>query len=171
MPRRIIALTLVLAGFAWGCTPSYDWREARFPPTPLQALVPCKPVQESRKVSIAGEEVELVMASCKAGSTVVAIGHVMLRSPDRLQPTLDHWERATLVSIQAKDVMTHNAPLGSSGVVARTVQANGVASDGKPVKMHGRWFGRDRVAYLAMMVGESTPSDAIETFGANLRLP
>lgn len=171
MPRNIMVLTLAAAGISCACSPTYDWREARFPPTQLQALVPCKPVQESRVVHIAGQDVEMVMSSCKAGSTVVAVGHVTLPSSDRLQATLDHWQQATLRSIHAKDMVTRSEPVGSSGVIARTVQATGVASDGRSVALHGRWFGRDRAAFVALMVGDSLPAEAVDTFGASLRLP
>lgn len=173
MQRPIIAIVIVVAMTLLGCSPAFDWREARFAPTPLQAVFPCKPVRETRTVMLAGESLEMQMANCKTAGVTTAIGFVSLVNPESLGPTLDQWQEATLRTLQARTVSERAFPLPGAATrpAARVVHAQGQVSNGAQVVLDAVWFAHGRTAFVAMMYGAPRTAETLETFQAGLRLP
>jgi hypothetical protein len=71
--RRLVAFGL---GLLAACSPTFNWREAKLPVGPGQAMFPCRPSQEQRKVPLAGRTVTLTILACRTGDTMFALGMV-----------------------------------------------------------------------------------------------
>jgi hypothetical protein len=67
MTRTVGPGALLAAGLAGGCSLTFNWREVRVEPTPLTAMLPCKPDKAKREVPMAGRKVERTAWSCEAG--------------------------------------------------------------------------------------------------------
>lgn len=173
MQRPIIAIVLAIGGALVACSPTFDWREVRLPPSPLMAMMPCKPERETRQVEMAGQAATLSMASCKAGSLTLAVGVLAMPGPERVAAALEQWQRATLQSMRARDVSRTTQSVGGPGasVVAQAVRARGQAPDGQAIELHGLWFARGDTGHAALVFGAAAPAEVLEAFHAGLRWP
>ncbi len=172
MPRPIIATILLIAMLQAGCAPEFNWRETPLSPTALNALFPCKPDKTMRRVEMAGQPMELHMASCTTAGLTTAVGHAALPSVDMSGPVLRQWRLATLKTMAASDVVER--PLLLAGIRAEPdalwVQARGKGPQGQPLELRAAWFTRDSTAFAALVFGEQLRPEVAETFLAGLRL-
>src|SRR5512134_2247565 len=101
MIRSLGAGALLAAGLAAGCSPTFNWREVRAEPTPLTAMLPCKPDKATREVPMAGRRVELTALSCEAGGATFALLFADVGEPARLGEVLAQWNTATLGNLRS----------------------------------------------------------------------
>ena len=153
------------------CSPALDWREVRPAETRLLAMFPCKPEIAQRRVSMAGQDVELTMHSCETSGVTLAVGHARLINVADSARVLARWRDATLAGMRADPasisavVPTRLQPLPD--LVA--VRASGT-SGGGPVQLHGLWFAQDSDVFSALLVAGKVSADVEESFFSGLRM-
>ncbi len=150
------------------CSPTLNWRDARFEDKegnpmnearPLQTLLPCKPDRATREQTLSGMTVELSLMGCVAGDATFTIGRIPLKNASAALQVLSAWQAATWTNMGDGSA---NAP------VAQAIKIAGASSAPPAVKMDmtGRaafaqtaWFvqqeGAQMVLYQAMMISPS----------------
>jgi hypothetical protein len=166
----ISALALLCA-----CTPTLNWRELRLEPSPLKALLPCKPDRASRTVQIAGQTLQLQVAGCDAGGATFAVMLADLPSPAEAGAVLAAWRQATLLNMQATGASTQDSAYLPAGALALPQSVMTRASGQRsappgPVAAQAVWFSSGAQVFHAVMYAERIAPDAAETFFGGLAL-
>jgi hypothetical protein len=172
MLRLILLLlagsTLVLAG----CSPTYNWREIRWASADLKVLLPCKPDHGSRRMTLAGQDVEIQMMGCEAGAALFAIAHVRVDEPDKIVAAQTQWQTAMLDNMQAQGAQL--VPFQSKGAnpVPQPVRlsAQGRRQDGSAVMAQAVWFARGPHLYHAVIYADKLSTEVAETFFSGIEL-
>lgn len=151
-------LTLVvLAGTAAlaACSPSLDWREVRVEPTPLKAMLPCKPESDSRQVPMGGRPVVLQALACPAGGGTFAILSADIGSPATAGEVLRQWQAASLATMRgAHPRTTPYRPRGALEIPESVqVIASGQRPDGSKVDSQAAYFARGGHVFQAVIYG------------------
>lgn len=119
--RLLLNPWIWLLGCIAGCSPDYNWRDARSEGVPMQLLMPCKPESALREVPILGPDkppTQLHMMSCDAGGVTFALAAAQLpgdtsESVDEVVPKgLSAWRAATWHSLRQPLVAGAMAPAG-----------------------------------------------------------
>lgn len=169
LPRTLLGCALVLAGAA--CTPNLNWREIQPEGSELFAMFPCKPERFSRRLSLAGEAVEMRMSSCDVDGVTYAVAYASLQDPAKVNPALGELQAAavrnlggtaTEAAVPAINGMTPNH-------LAKRIDVAGRGTDGSAVQEQAVFFVKGLRVYQASMVGPKLNAEAIETFVAGLR--
>ena len=88
-----------------GCTPELNWREIRSQQGPVRVLMPCKPEQASRTVTLQVNQktvsTELHLQACKAGRMQFALGELNVPLESAPDTLLDAWRLANLAVLKA----------------------------------------------------------------------
>ncbi|MDO9405376.1 MAG: hypothetical protein Q7T87_15185 [Polaromonas sp.] len=178
----VLVLAAVLAGVMAGCSPAFNWRDARFDDAELTALLPCKPDRASRPQAIGGATVTLSMMGCEAGGAMFAVVMADAGDASRVARLQADWQAVTLANIRAMPVgagdpgsATHAAPLRVGGADAAPgpvlVTARGQGADGQVVMSQAAYFSRGSRVFQAVVYAEKMNPDAAEAFFSGLRLP
>ena len=85
---RRMAPFLCMAAVLAGCAPALNWRDVRPEGSGVQALFPCKPDVEERRVALAGPPVRWALNVCTAGDQSWALAHADVVEPGRVGPAL-----------------------------------------------------------------------------------
>jgi hypothetical protein len=164
----LLLATLLLAG----CNPTLNWREARLGAGELKALLPCKPDQGSRRLDLAGQEVEIRMLGCEAGGALFVLAQADLRAPEQVMAAQVQWQAAMLGNMQAGNSST--APYAQPGADSRPppvrLNAQGWRPDGSAVTAQGVWFARGSQLYHAVIYADKIVPEMSEPFFAGLEL-
>lgn len=170
LPIITIAVAFVLV--AMGCSPELNWRQIDVAQTPLQALFPCQPERASRRLVLAGREVELVMSGCSAGSTTLGVGQTTLADPTSAATVVEQWQRATLATMGAKNAQQSVFKLVNPQprVEGIMVKASGIGPDAQPMELQAAWFVHGPNVFVAMIYGRQLPADVTDMFFTGLRL-
>lgn len=172
-------LWLLLAGglLLAGCNPTLNWRQVRIGATELQALLPCKPDQGSRTVTLAGQEVALEMIGCEAGSALFAISHVELSDSSRVAEVQAGWQAAMLATmgLQEPGAPVQRSAFALKGAAAMPpavrLSAQGQRPDGRAVTAQAVWFSQGRHLYHAVVYADRLGPEVTEPFFSGLELP
>jgi hypothetical protein len=170
MPRFVPALLLALAAAA--CSPTFNWREIRVESTPLRAMLPCKPDKASRKVPMAGADVELDVLGCETGGATFAVLHATLRDPSRANEVLVQWNRATLANLHGTATATGAFKLPGATPVdggAQRVSATGKRQDGSAVRGEAAYFARGNQVFQAVVYANDPRPEWLQPFFDGLR--
>lgn len=147
-------LLLALLGVS-ACSPALNWREVPIQGTSMTALMPCKPDRSQRKISLAGNDVDMVMQSCDADGVTFALAHVSLPAAALVPAALAHWQQATWAHIVAHIGVHSGAHSGALAPAARPLKlpgnqipplvwtAQGKRSNGEAVEFNGLWAAQD----------------------------
>lgn len=173
MIRSLGAGALLAAGLAAGCSPTFNWREVRVEPTPLTAMLPCKPDQATREVPMAGRRVELTVLSCEAGGATFALLFADIGEPARLGEVLAQWNTATLANLRSsKGQATPFRPPGALDLPqSQQVVAAGQRPDGSPVESHAAYFAQGSRVFQAVIYAGRLRPEAADGFFTGLRFP
>jgi hypothetical protein len=168
---RLPILSLACALVA--CTPTLDWRTVRPESSGLEALFPCKPAGHARKLTLAGEAVEMTLYACTAGGATYAVGFADVGQPQRVERALAELSAAAALNIGAAG--SPAAPLRVEGMTpnpqAGRLSLAGQLADGQRVEEQVAVFARGTRVYQATMVGAKLDAEAVEAFFGALRLP
>jgi len=166
-PRPALALLLPLVA----CSPALDWREVRPADSDALALFPCKPERFARRVPLAGAQVEMRLASCKAQDTTYAIGYATLVEPAQVTPALVQLRSAAAANIGGTPAAADWTIAGMTpNPLAQKLVMQGHDAEGKPVHEEAVFFVRGLRVYQATMVGPALDPAAAETFFNGLKL-
>lgn len=138
--RNII--TVLLFTSLLGCSPLLNWRKVSI--GSINAMLPCKPDQAKRMVSLAGEQVELSMIGCEADDALFAISYIQVESTEKAHHLMHSWKEASLSNMQGKETKTEQ---GSNNVLNQklkkeeqlNIHANGINARGNTTQAQLRW--------------------------------
>lgn len=169
LPRTFLACALALAAAA--CTPSLNWREIQPEGSELFAMFPCKPERFARRLTLAGEAVEMRMSSCDVDGVTYAVAHASLQDPSKINPALGELQAAAVRNLGG--TATEAALPGINGMtpndLAKRIDVAGRGSDGAAVQEQAVFFVKGLRVYQASVIGAKLDAEAAETFRAGLR--
>lgn len=173
--RGVIA-ALLLGLAASGCSPTFDWREARLGGDAVVSMFPCRPDRQERGVRVAGTSVRMQLHSCAAGDARFSIALVDVPGAFDVAPVLRalREQAASNVGGRAESTARSAVPGATPYPGAGSVVISGRRPDGSAVVEHAVFFVRGlRVFQATVLVGTERPppEEAIATFFASIRLP
>lgn len=168
--RRFLILSLTFALLLAACSPSLNWREVRPAGAELQALLPCKPDEGSRRQRLAGQDIDIHMLGCEAGGALFAISVAELGDPDRALAVQVQWQAHLLGNMQASVSSNSAYALKGAGAQLAPVRlsARGLRPDGRPVAAQGVWFARGTRLYHAVIYADTIRQEQSEPFFSGL---
>ncbi len=171
MPRFIAAQLLISAAALSACSPALNWREVRVEPTPLKAMLPCKPDKGMRQVPLAGRQVELRALGCDATGATFAILHADIGDASRLGESLEQWKSATLLNLRGESAEERPfLPPGSLGLPQSLhVAAQGRRPDGSQVQSQAVYFARGTQVFQAVIYSSELRADVTDAFFGGLK--
>ncbi|MFV0679949.1 hypothetical protein [Ottowia sp.] len=169
----------VLAGLLLACTPTFNWRELRLPPTTAVALLPCKPDRAERTVPLGGVPTPLVVNGCDTGGATFAL--MAARLPAGIAPdeVLAAWQRITLANMRSS-VEPQRQPFHPPGGLplahAQRLSAQGQQADGRAVMAQAVWTARAHAGggtelLHAVVYAPQPQPEATEAFFAGIKWP
>lgn len=175
------ALFTLIASLA-ACSPAMNWREVRPSSTRLQALMPCKPDEAVRTVTLDDRPVQMHLAGCDADGATFVIGWVPAPA-ELLGSILGAWQDSTLslAGIASGPDAPTGKPFVPTGMLALPqsvrLQATGLSTEGGALPMDAAWFAESggpgalegQAMFAAIYRAPSAP-DAAATFFSGLRL-
>lgn len=154
------------------CSPALNWRDVRLDPTPIVALLPCKPERAARDVSMGNQTLSLKLVACDAGDAKFAVAYADTRDADKTGPLLASWRTVTLANMRA--TAPADVPVNIKGVAAlsaKGVLASGVRPDGSAVVLQAVWFASGTHIFQASIYSDAARPPVAETYFSGLRLP
>jgi hypothetical protein len=162
--RLSIRATLLLA--MAGCSPTFDWRDVRFPEAgDAQLLFPCKPDRLSRTLRLAGEDLRFALATCSTGSLTFAFGHAELADAGRTGEALAQMKEAVSANLRAR---ASERPSRLPAV--SRLQWQGHKPDGTALQEVAVFAIRGRRVFQASVIGTAVDAELADTFLASLKL-
>jgi len=172
MIRRLFILAALLHA---ACTPALDWREVRLPDAGAVAAFPCKPSHASRRLLLAGHDVDMTLHGCTAAGTTWGLSYADVADPFRVGPALDALSAAVLNNVHAAAPTGTNDPFSVTGMTpnphAVRLRAVGTRPDGSAVTVEAAVFAKGTRVFQASMVGGKPDAQSSQTFFSSLRLP
>ena len=167
--RLLAALALPLAA----CSPVEDWRQVRPEGLGVQALFPCKPTSQTRRIVLAGEPVEMTLLACRAGDSTYALSHADVLDPARVGPSLHALTAAAASNVDAAPA--EGMPWRIDGMTpnphAQRLHLQGRLPDGSAVREELVTFVRGTRVYQATVIGPAPAAESVGVFFDNLKLP
>ena len=170
MPRSL-ALSLLSAAALTACSPTFNWREVRAEPTPLKAMLPCKPDKGMRTVPMAGRDVSLEVLGCDTGGATFAVLFADIGDASRLGEVLAQWKTATLLNLHSEAARELAfRPPGALGLrQSLQVVATGRRADGSKVESHAAYFARGSHVFQAVIYSGELKPEVADTFFSGLK--
>lgn len=155
-----------------GCSPTFNWRDVRPDQTPLAALLPCKPDQGARVVSLGAKDVTMTMLGCDAGGATFALAYADMKDAAMTGAVLAQWKAATLGNMRAQSSSELPFLLKGASVLPQSVQvaARGVRPDGAAVAVQAVWFAAGSLVFQAAVYADTVRPAVAETFFAGFKL-
>jgi hypothetical protein len=123
------------------CTPAMDWRSVGFEGSTLKVQLPCKPDRTTRRVTMGASNVDLQVAGCELGQSMVAVMTAQLPQGADANAILSGWQKITLENMHAQ--VDARQPWTKSVMMAlpasESLQAHGQRPDGRAVHMQAVW--------------------------------
>lgn len=174
-PRSFLVnavVAAVAAALLLACTPALDWRQVRPEGTALEALFPCKPARQTRRVALAGTWVEMSLWSCAAGGSTYAVGAADVGDPARVGAALAELKQALQAHVQGAAGLRKPAAVAGMTPNERADQLilQGRLPDGRPVRLEAAFFAHATWVYQASIVDDRPDPEAAEAFFSGLHL-
>jgi hypothetical protein len=150
--RRGLAAALALVCSA-ACSPTLDWRDFSWPEGGFGVLMPAKPSEETRAVSIGPAHLNLHLFSASAGGNAYAAGYADIPA------TIDTAARERLLddaqAAFARNVGAAAAPPARNQLAGFPCRQFGVTgtSKGHEIRLAGRVCATDRRFYQLVYIG------------------
>jgi hypothetical protein len=164
-------LALIASALSSACSPTFDWREARFEGSTLVAMFPCRPDHHVRPIELAGRRVTMQMGACATGGATFAVSVVELGDP-ALAATAQQQLRTVAVANVRGDA-PQAVPWRLAGTTPNTdasrISTRGRLPDGAAVVEHAAFFTQGLRVYQASVIGAAPNPEALETFFAGLK--
>ncbi len=169
--RHLLVLVTSLLALA-GCNPTFNWREVQFKQdADLKALLPCKPDQGSRALSLLEQTVTLSMMGCEAGDALFAIAYTDLPRADLAAEGQRQWQAVMLGNMKAASSQPGTLPIkGAIAPPPVSISAQGRRQDGRAVSARAVWFARGGRLYHAAVYADRLDAEVSHTFFTGLRL-
>lgn len=172
-PQVFPAAVLAAAGLLAACSPPLDWRRVRPEGTALEAMFPCRPARQTRRVPLSGAPLEMSLWACVAGGSTYALSSADVADPARVGAALADLQAAMRLHVRGTPASRRPAavPGMTPNAQAGQLLLQGRLPDGKPVRLQAVFFAHGTRIYQASIVGESADPEAAEAFFSGLRLP
>lgn len=162
----------VLAGLALaaGCSPTFDWREAR-PADGLTVLFPCRPSEATREVSLAGARQAMSLWSCSAGDLTFAVSHVDAAEPARVALLLEALRGAMVGNVagSAPQAVAAVVPGATPHPLSERLVLRGQRADGTALQVQGQFFCQGLRVFQATVIGTRLDAQALDLFFSSLK--
>ena len=161
---------------AAGCSPTFDWREARLEGTDVAMMFPCRPVKQERTVRVADAARPMRLHSCTAGDGLFMLASIDVADPREVTTSLAAFRAQAAANLAGS--ATENGPFTPAGATpnpqsARIVIA-GARADGQRVVAQAAFFVKGLTLYQAAVLGagdNTSGREATETFFGAIHLP
>ena len=162
---------LVVLALATGCSPTFDWREAR-PADGLTVLFPCRPGEATREVTIAGVRQAMNLWSCSAGDLTFAVSRVEASDSARVGPLLEALRGAMVGNVagSAPETVAAAVPGATPHPLAQRLVLRGQRADGAPLEVQGQFFCQGLRVFQATVIGARLDPQALDLFFSSLKL-
>ena len=162
----VAAIAMTLAA----CSPTFNWREIRAQPTPLKAMLPCKPDKAAREVPMAGRQVSLEVLGCETGGATFAVLFADIGNAVRAGEVLAQWKTATLSNLRAPASQegTFRPPGALALPQSVHVVASGQRGDGSKVESHAAYFAQGTYVFQAVIYSDRLKPEVTEQFFSGL---
>lgn len=158
-----LAFTLSLTA----CFAQFEWREFIWPEGGFSVLLPAKPSQEQRTVTIGNRSLAMTLFPVRVGGVAFGAGYAELppgMSPAERAQLLADASDAFLRNLKSTPTLNRESKLGS--YPAREFQAEGTV-EGKTLVLAGRVAATEQRFYQLIAVGEK---EAVEKADVSLFL-
>lgn len=169
---RAKALLPALALLAAACAPELNWREWRAEGSAVAQMFPCKPVQQQRRLQLAGRELQFVLQVCDAGGVAWAQARVDVQDPAAVEPVMQ-----ALAAAAHANLGTPPAAAAAPAVVGATPQRAagrfvlaGKGPDGRPIEQAMLLFATGTVVVQVTALGARLPAAAVDTFFSSVHV-
>jgi hypothetical protein len=164
-------LALIASATSPACSPTFDWREARFENSALVAMFPCRPDHRARPIELAGQRVTMQMDACATGSATFAVSVVDLSDPALAPAALKQLRAIAVANVRGDSPQL--AAWRLAGATPNTdttrISTRGRLPDGAAVVEHAVFFTQGLKVYQASVIGAAPDPEALETFFAGLK--
>jgi len=153
------------------CAPALDWREVRPADSGITALFPCKPDSHARIVSLAQQQVRLVLYACKAGGSTWALAFADMGDPSRVGPALRELAAAAASNLGATESRSMGLKVAGAtpNPLSQRLEIHGRLPDGRAVTEQVAVFAKGTRVVQATALGEKLETQALESFFEGLR--
>ena len=168
---RYGALALLASILSSACSPTFDWREARFEGSTLVAMFPCRPDRQVRPIELAGRRTTMQMGACATGGATFAVSLIELSDPALAAAAQQQLRMVAVANVRG------DAPQAVPWQIAGTTpnsettrfSTRGRLPDGAAVVEHAAFFTQGLKIYQASVIGAAPNPEALETFFAGLK--
>lgn len=166
------ALVAALAGL--GCSPTFDWREARPEGEGITLMFPCRPVKAERTTRIGAAAVPLRLHSCSAGGATFALAAADAADPSGVTPMLEAFRVQTASNLAG--TAREQGPFAPPGATPNPRSARlaivGARPDGRRVVAEAAFFVKGLRLYQASVLNADAAGgrEAADTFFGAIRL-
>lgn len=164
-------LALLASALLAACSPTFDWREARFEGSTLVAMFPCRPDHHERPVELAGRRTTMQMNACATGGATFAVSVVELGDPTLAAAAQRQLRAIAVANVQGDAPQAVPWRLAGTTPNSETTRLStrGRLPDGAAVVEHAAFFTQGLKVYQASVIGDAPNPEALETFFAGLK--
>ena len=164
-------LALLASALSAACSPTFDWREARFEGSTLVAMFPCRPDRHERPVELAGRRATMQMSACATGGATFAVSVVDLGAPTLAAAAQQQLRTIAVANVQgdAPKVVPWRLAGTTPNSETTRLSTRGRLPDGAAVVEHAAFFTQGLKVYQASVIGAAPNPEALETFFAGLK--
>ncbi|ODV11881.1 MAG: hypothetical protein ABT20_04820 [Rubrivivax sp. SCN 70-15] len=168
--RPWVAVTLAAALAA--CSPTLNWRDVRPEGSGAALLMPCRPDEQRRDVTLAGASVKLSMSACRAGAQTWALAHADVVDEARVSAALTELRVAAAANLgaSAPQALALNVPGATPNPASQRLRLAGHLPDGTAVEEDVAVFARGTRVFQATVIGPSLSAEGVQTFFTSLRV-
>lgn len=174
LPRAPLCLVLFCLVTLSACFPTFDWRDVRGVDAPYTILMPAKPTQFSREITLADNVLTMQMSACDVSGISFAVGAVKLSDTSKGSAVLAAMKKGMVSNIRksaGQDAASAQDSADSAGQERVEVEAS--APNGDKLKLVGRFLIRGEWAYQVVMLGSSKKmtETVIDTYLTSFKVP
>ncbi len=159
---------------AWAlaaCSPALNWREAR-PTESLFLMFPCKPMVQTRTLSLAGQSVAMSMHACEVGPVTYALAHADVVDPARSAQALRELRAALSNKLRGNSQSRPwVVPGGTPNAASGRWHVAGVLPDGRRMEQDAAFFVKGTRVFQMVVMGPALTGEATDPFFESVKLP
>lgn len=149
------------------CSSGLNWRTVQL--GQLITLLPCKPDNATRPVSLADTQVNMEMSGCEAGGALFAISRIQATDATQAPQLMAALRQASLAQVQATAV--HPIPNSGNAQTSFDMQVEGKRPDGSPLQARFKWLAAGRDVYQLAAYGAHLTVEQTEPLLSEARIP
>lgn len=158
-----------LAALLCACTPNHDWREVRGDSAPYTVLLPAKPANQTRQISLAGMPATMTMTSAEVDHVTYAVGSVVTADSSAAKKTLLAMKAALVGHIDGAVVKERSVDTIDGSQI--DLEATG-SPKGESRAVVARFVEHGQFAYQVIVTGPTkfVVRDNIDTFMTSFKV-